>query len=114
MQWTQVHQPIIHSTANKLLIQAFAGTGKTTTLLSYAIHHVSVKMRYSSYNKSVELAAKGRFPRNVRMQNHPHDLVYAVYGSQYVAKQTRACASPILSERPASRAGNWYATCSAH
>ena len=28
MQWTKEQQPIIHSTANKFLIQAFAGTGK--------------------------------------------------------------------------------------
>ncbi|SDU29545.1 UvrD/REP helicase N-terminal domain-containing protein [Pseudomonas orientalis] len=31
MQWTQKQQPIIHSTADKLLVQAFAGTGKTHT-----------------------------------------------------------------------------------
>lgn len=31
MQWTQEQQPIIHSTADKLLVQAFAGTGKTHT-----------------------------------------------------------------------------------
>lgn len=36
MQWTQEQQPIIHSTADKLLVQAFAGTGKTTTLVGYA------------------------------------------------------------------------------
>lgn len=34
MQWTQEQQPIIHSTADKLLVQAFAGTGKTTALLA--------------------------------------------------------------------------------
>jgi len=39
MQWTQEQQPIIHSTADKLLVQAFAGTGKTTTLVGYATHH---------------------------------------------------------------------------
>ena len=43
MQWTQEQQPIIHSTADKLLVQASAGTGKTTTLIGYATHHASEK-----------------------------------------------------------------------
>ena len=87
MQWTQEQQPIVHSTAEKLLVQAFAGTGKTTTLVGYATHHASVKMLYLCYNKPVELAAKGRFPRNVVCKT-AHGLAYAVYGSQYAAKQT--------------------------
>lgn len=87
MQWTQEQQPIVDSTAEKLLVQAFAGTGKTTTLVGYATHHASVKMLYLCYNKPVELAAKGRFPRNVVCKT-AHGLAYAVYGSQYAAKQT--------------------------
>jgi UvrD/REP helicase N-terminal domain len=87
MQWTQEQQPIVDSKAEKLLVQAFAGTGKTTTLVGYATHHASVKMLYLCYNKPVELAAKGRFPRNVVCKT-AHGLAYAVYGSQYVAKQT--------------------------
>ncbi|WP_248767838.1 UvrD-helicase domain-containing protein [Pseudomonas sp. MWU12-2345] len=86
MQWTQEQHPIIHSNSDKLLVQAFAGTGKTTTLVGYANHHASVKMLYLCYNKSVELAAKGRFPRNVVCKT-AHGLAYAVYGSQYTAKQ---------------------------
>ena len=35
MQWTQEQQPIIHSTADKLLVQAFIGTAETTTLVGY-------------------------------------------------------------------------------
>lgn len=87
MQWTHEQYPIIHSTANKLLIQAFAGTGKTTTLVGYAEHHPAVKLLYLCYNKSVELAARGRFPRNVVCKT-AHGLAYAVYGSQYAHKQT--------------------------
>jgi hypothetical protein len=87
MQWTQEQQPIIHSTADKLLVQAFAGTGKTTTLVGYATQHASLKMLYLCYNKPVELTAKGRFPRNVICKT-AHGLAYAVYGSQYTAKQT--------------------------
>ena len=88
MQWTQEQQPIIHSTADKLLVQAFAGTGKTTTLVGYATQHASVKMLYLCYNKSVELAARGRFPRRNVVCKTAHGLAYAVYGSQYATKQT--------------------------
>lgn len=58
MQWTHEQHPIIHSTANKLLIQAFAGTGKTTTLVGYVEHHATVQLLYLCYNKLVELAAR--------------------------------------------------------
>ena len=88
MQWTQEQQPIIHSRADKLLVQAFAGTGKTTTLVGYATHHASVKMLYLCYNKSVELAAKGRFPRSNVVCKTAHGLAYAVYGMDIPIKNT--------------------------
>jgi len=87
MQWTEEQYPAIHSSARKLLIQAFAGTGKTTTLVGYASHHHQVRMLYLCYNKSVEMAARNRFPRNVTCKT-AHGLAYAVYGSQYQHKQT--------------------------
>ncbi|WP_183135294.1 UvrD-helicase domain-containing protein, partial [Pseudomonas coronafaciens] len=86
MQWTEEQLPAIHSFAKKLLVQAFAGTGKTTTLVGYATHNSSVKMLYLCYNKAVEIAAKNRFPRNVTCKT-AHGLAYAVYGSQYKHKQ---------------------------
>ncbi|WP_102818531.1 UvrD-helicase domain-containing protein, partial [Pseudomonas syringae] len=86
MQWTEEQLPAIHSLSRKLLVQAFAGTGKTTTLVGYAKHNASVKMLYLCYNKAVEMAAKNRFPRNVTCKT-AHGLAYAVYGSQYKHKQ---------------------------
>lgn len=86
MQWTEEQLPAIHSKAKKLLVQAFAGTGKTTTLVGYATQNASVKMLYLCYNKAVEIAAKNRFPRNVTCKT-AHGLAYAVYGSQYKHKQ---------------------------
>lgn len=44
MHWTQEQQPIIHSTADKLLVQAFAGNGKTTP------HHASPPLEKSPSN----------------------------------------------------------------
>ncbi|KTS76438.1 DNA helicase [Pseudomonas oryzihabitans] len=86
MQWTNEQAPAIASNARKLLIQAFAGTGKTTTLVGYANAHSGVKMLYLCYNKSVEMVAKNRFPQNVTCKT-AHGLAYAVYGTQYQHKQ---------------------------
>ncbi|MDR6680176.1 UvrD-helicase domain-containing protein [Pseudomonas oryzihabitans] len=86
MQWTNEQAPVIASNARKLLIQAFAGTGKTTTLEGYASAHSDVKMLYLCYNKPVEIQAKNRFPRNVTCKT-AHGLAYAVYGTQYQHKR---------------------------
>ncbi len=97
MQWTDEQRPIIVSEAPKLLIQAGAGSGKTTTLVGYAKHHSQLRILYLCYNKSVEQAARGRFPRNV-VNKTAHGLAYAVYGSQYAHKQTN---NLRLTDRPA-------------
>lgn len=86
MKWTHEQAPIICSQGRKILVQAFAGTGKTTTLVGYAAQNPAVKILYLCYNKPVELAARGRFPQNVICKT-AHGLAYAVYGSQYTHKQ---------------------------
>ncbi|MFJ5299204.1 UvrD-helicase domain-containing protein [Pseudomonas sp. NPDC088368] len=87
MRWTDEQLPTIQSKSRKLLVQAFAGTGKTTTLVGYAEENASVRMLYLCYNKAVEMAAKNRFPRNVTCKT-AHGLAYAVYGTQYQHKQS--------------------------
>lgn len=84
--WTEEQHPIVVSDAHKLLIQAGAGSGKTTTLRGYSEHHSTLRILYICYNKSVELAARGKFPRNV-VAKTAHGLAYAVYGTQFSAKQ---------------------------
>lgn len=49
--------------------------------MGYASAHADVQMPYLCYNKSVEMAAKNRFPRNVTCKT-AHGLAYAVYGTQ--------------------------------
>ncbi len=65
MQWTHEQSPIIQSKASKILVRAFAGTGKTTTLVGFAKANPTLRILYLCYNSSVEKAAKGKFPRNV-------------------------------------------------
>ena len=44
-----------------IVIQAFAGTGKTTTLVRYAEQYPSCSILYLAYNKSLSNDAKNRF-----------------------------------------------------
>ena len=55
--------------------------------MGYAQHHSRLRILYLCYNKSVEIAARGRFPRNV-VNKTAHGLAYAVYGTQFSHKQT--------------------------
>ncbi|MBV5801363.1 DNA helicase, partial [Pseudomonas aeruginosa] len=88
MQWTHEQSPIIQSKAPKILVRAFAGTGKTTTLVGFARANPTLRILYLCYNSSVEKAAKGKFPRNVVCKT-AHSLAHAVYGIQYAHKKTK-------------------------
>ncbi|WP_153964502.1 UvrD-helicase domain-containing protein, partial [Pseudomonas aeruginosa] len=87
-QWTHEQSPIIQSKASKILVRAFAGTGKTTTLVGFAKANATLRILYLCYNSSVEKAAKGKFPRNVVCKT-AHSLAHAVYGIQYAHKKTK-------------------------
>ncbi|KAL9936466.1 hypothetical protein V8E36_004534 [Tilletia maclaganii] len=46
-------------------IQAYAGTGKTTSLIEYARRRPDLKMLYLAFNKAAQLDAEAKFPSNV-------------------------------------------------
>ncbi|EPM2845812.1 DNA helicase, partial [Pseudomonas aeruginosa] len=50
MQWTHEQSPIIQSKASKILVRAFAGTGKTTTLVGFAKANPTLRILYLCYN----------------------------------------------------------------
>lgn len=56
-------------------INAFAGTGKTSTLLSIANTFKSKKILYLAFNKAIEVEAKKRFPSTVTVKT-THALAY--------------------------------------
>lgn len=64
-------------------INAFAGTGKTSTLLLITNKYPEKRFLYLAYNKGIETEAKKKFPRNVEVKTI-HALAYF-----YVAKYTR-------------------------
>ena len=63
-------------------INAFAGTGKTTTLLEYTRKHSQLQFLYVAFSKSVRLEAEERFPGNVDCRTS-HSLAYQSVGFQY-------------------------------
>ncbi|MCF8126185.1 MAG: UvrD-helicase domain-containing protein [Desulfotignum sp.] len=65
-----------------LKILAFAGTGKTTTLVAYTRKRPQMRFLYMAFNKSVQLEAAKKFPANV-MARTAHSLAFQAKGFQY-------------------------------
>ncbi|KAK3544963.1 hypothetical protein QTP86_029943 [Hemibagrus guttatus] len=63
-------------------IMAFAGTGKTTTLVKYAEQRPHLRFLYISFNKSVAVQAKRSFPSNVECKTI-HSMAYKAIGHRY-------------------------------
>lgn len=82
--YTDEQQQIIASDAPRIRVLAFAGTGKTTTLVGYARARKE-KMLYVAYNKSTQMAAATAFPPNVTCRT-VHSLAFAAIGKQYKHK----------------------------
>ncbi|MCP4117567.1 MAG: ATP-dependent helicase [Desulfobacteraceae bacterium] len=65
-----------------LKIKAFAGTGKTTTLVEYAKARPRMRFLYIAFNKSVQLEAAQKFPPNVTARTS-HALGFREKGYKY-------------------------------
>ncbi|VFT62211.1 DNA helicase [Pseudomonas aeruginosa] len=71
MQWTHEQSPIIQSKASKILVRAFAGTGKTTTLVGFAKANPTLRILYLCYNSSVGESREGQVPPQRSVQDRP-------------------------------------------
>jgi len=65
-----------------LKVTALAGTGKTTTLVAYAQARPRLRFLYVAFNKSVQLEATEKFPKNVTCKTS-HALAFPRFGSKY-------------------------------
>jgi len=65
-----------------LKIMAFAGTGKTSTLVEYAKVRPQMKFLYVAFNKSVQLEAAKKFPKNVICRTS-HALAFQTHGHKH-------------------------------
>ncbi|NXG57240.1 FBH1 helicase, partial [Hemiprocne comata] len=66
-------------------IMAFAGTGKTSTLVKYAEKFADLNFLYVTFNKAVAERGKSVFPRNVTCKTF-HSLAFGSVGKYYKDK----------------------------
>ncbi|NXS70869.1 FBH1 helicase, partial [Pandion haliaetus] len=66
-------------------IMAFAGTGKTSTLVKYAEKYADLNFLYVTFNKAVAQRGKNVFPRNVTCKTF-HSLAFGSVGKLYKEK----------------------------
>lgn len=71
----------VFSTGDNLVLEAGAGTGKTSTLKLLA-EVTSDKGLYIAYNRSIADEAAAKFPRNVQCRT-AHSLAYRALGHEY-------------------------------
>jgi len=76
---TPEQERIITWTGNKLVVGAFAGTGKTSTLEAFARANPERRMLYLAYNRAIRDEAERRFPFNVECKTS-HQLAWSKFG----------------------------------
>lgn len=74
-------------TGSRLVVKAYAGTGKTTTLVKYAYNNPNSRILYLAYNRAIRDEARGKFPPHVDCKTS-HQLAYATVGKEYQHKLT--------------------------
>lgn len=73
---------IVRSTARRLRVQAYAGTGKTATLVAYAQARPDQRILYLAFNKPIQREAARRFPSHVKCLT-THALAYRRVGRAF-------------------------------
>lgn len=76
---------VVENDSMLLAVDAFAGTGKTTTLVEYSKCRPDKRILYIAFNKSVASEACSRFPENVQCRT-THSLAYTQVGKRYQEK----------------------------
>lgn len=85
MQYTEEQMEVIQSRSPRLKVKAFAGSGKTSTAEAYTFARPNTRFLYIVFNKSAQLEARARFPRNVTPKTS-HGLAYQFVGRHYKHK----------------------------
>ncbi|GAB3479806.1 3'-5' exonuclease [Azotobacter salinestris] len=85
MKSTAEQLPIIQYEGNHLVVKAYAGCGKTTTLVAYAEQHRHLRMLYLAYNRAIRDEGAAKFPRNVVCKTS-HQLAWPGFGQRYQHK----------------------------
>jgi superfamily I DNA/RNA helicase len=79
---------VIHCPSKIIVVNAFAGTGKTTTAIGYAAARPNKRMLYIAFNKGIQVEAAARFGSNVECRT-THSLAYTAVGRHYKDRLAR-------------------------
>jgi len=82
-----IQHPLVRERKDLIKIVAFAGTGKTTTLVKMAESNPHLKFLLIVYNKSVRIHAESQFPANVVCKT-VHQMAWAKCGFMFNQKMT--------------------------
>lgn len=85
MKLTEEQEAILESKANTLVVKAYAGCGKTSTLVQYAKRRPNKRFMYLAFNRAIKEEAASKFPSNVKCVT-THGLAYSQYGTTYQHK----------------------------
>ena len=80
-----------------LKVIAFAGTGKTTTLVEYTKARPGMKFLYIAFNKSVQVEAQKKFPSNVTCRTS-HALAFRANGFKHKDRLVPGLKANIVME----------------
>lgn len=84
---TSEQAAIIGWSGHRLVARAFAGTGKTSTLVRFAQANPDCRMLYLAYNRAVRDEAEQKFPFNVECKTS-HQLAWPNFGRHYQRRLT--------------------------
>ncbi|MCL6408077.1 ATP-dependent helicase [Dickeya dadantii] len=84
---TDEQEAVINWKGRHLVVNAFAGTGKTSTLVRYALANPDTKMLYLAYNRAVRDEAERKFPFNVECKTS-HQLAWMQFGKHFKNRLT--------------------------
>lgn len=82
---TEEQAQVVASRATLLAVDAFAGTGKTLTLVEYARARPGSRILYVAFNRSVAAEARERFPDHVDCRT-THSLAFGAVGKRFQDK----------------------------
>ncbi|MBA7930171.1 ATP-dependent helicase [Klebsiella sp. RHBSTW-00215] len=78
---------VIGWSGHRLVVRAFAGTGKTSTLVRFALANPDIRMLYLAYSRAVRDEAVQKFPFNVVCMTS-HQLAWPNFGRHYEKRLT--------------------------
>ena len=82
---TEQSEVIVSPTQGLTVVRAYAGTGKTTSLVEYARERPGKRGLYLAFNKATQLDAARRFPASVLCKTI-HAMAFAKFGRTYAHK----------------------------